>query len=152
MLTTLADVRHARWSERRRREIGSQERQPSQTPARIPLRVLRARIEMPARYTSAWRRRRPADLAVAGYACQRCHVEDRPFGTHSNLERAHLDGNPHNDSPENVAVLCRKDHRAHDLPQWLEARRIWLQGEKERRIAEKDAGRPILQFLLQEAS
>ncbi len=98
-------------------------------------------------YSYAWRHRRPTDLSNAAYACQRCDVEDKPQGLYSQLERAHLDGDRTNDAPENVAVLCRICHRKHDMPTWLEARRTWLEAEKARRIAEKDAARPILVFL-----
>lgn len=99
------------------------------------------------RYSYAWRRRRGEDLANAGYACARCQVEDQPFGTHSQLERAHLDGNRENDAPENVAVLCRVCHRRHDKVEWLAAYRAWLASERGRRADKNDAARPILLML-----
>ena len=97
------------------------------------------------RYSYTWRRRRPADLAAAGYECARCASPDRPMGTYSNLERAHLNGDTADDSP--VLVLCRRCHRAHDLVDWLAAYRAWLQRERERRADENDAQRPILALL-----
>jgi hypothetical protein len=98
-----------------------------------------------AHYSYLWRRRRPIDLAQAAYACARCNREDQPFGLYSNLERAHLNGDTGDDSP--VLVLCRRCHRAHDLPQWIAQYRLWLEREKERRAEEKDAERPILLWL-----
>lgn len=99
------------------------------------------------RYSYAWRRRRPEDLAAACYECARCHCGDQPLGLHSNLERAHLDGDPSNDAPENVAVLCRTCHRAHDLVAWLAQYRAYLERKRQERIDALDAARPILQFL-----
>ena len=97
-------------------------------------------------YSYTWRRRRPEDLAAAFYTCARCGKEDQPFGLYSELERSHLDGDRTNDAPENVAVLCRICHRRHDMPQWLEARRTWLEAERERRLDRLDAARPILNY------
>lgn len=108
------------------------------------LPVLREDSLKVARYSYAWRRRRPDDLVAFAYACALCHVEDQPFGTHSQLERAHLDGDRSNDAPENVAVLCRTCHRKHDLPALLLAYR-------ERRADERDAERPILMWLKETA-
>jgi hypothetical protein len=73
------------------------------------------------------------------------------MGLHSNLERAHLDGDPTNDAPENVAVLCRTCHRRHDIVQWLAAYRAYLERKRQERIDALDAARPILIYL-QEAS
>ena len=92
------------------------------------------------RYSYAWRRGRQDDLTRFFHACALCGVEDQPFGTHSQLERAHLDGNRKNDDPDNRAVLCRTCHRRHDLPALLLAYR-------ERRADENDAQRPILALL-----
>jgi hypothetical protein len=69
------------------------------------------------------------------------------MGTYSQLERAHLDGDRTNDKPENIAVLCRTCHRAHDYPEWAEKFKKYLRVQKEARIAEKDAARPILVML-----
>ena len=90
---------------------------------------------------------RPAALVRAGYECQRCAIPDRPAGLRSSLDGAHLDGDPRNGADDNVAILCRRCHRAHDLPSWTAAFRAWLETERDRRIAEKDAARPILAFL-----
>lgn len=96
---------------------------------------------MPSRYTYAWRKGRAEDLVRACHACERCHREDQPMGPgYSTLERAHLDGDRSNDSPDNRAVLCRTCHRAHDYAEWARKTR-------ETRAARKDAERPLLVFL-----
>lgn len=99
---------------------------------------------MPARYSYAWRRSRTEDLIRACYACEWCHKEDQPLGPgYSDLERAHLDGDRSNDHPDNRAVVCRKCHRGHDFPEV--ARKM-----REKRVAKKDAARPILVYLQEE--
>lgn len=95
---------------------------------------------MAYRYTYAWRKARVEDLVRAAYACERCHKEDQPFGTYSQLERAHLDGDRTNDSPDNRSVLCRTCHRRHDYAEWARKTR-------ETRIERKDADRPVLEYL-----
>lgn len=102
-------------------------------------------------YSYEWRRRRPEDLIAAGYECIRCAIPDRPMGMYSSLERAHLDGDSTHDEPANVCVLCRTCHRRLDHAQWLADYRVYLERRRAERIAERDAGRPILQFL-EEAS
>lgn len=67
------------------------------------------------------------------------------------LDVAHLDGDTAHNDPENRATLCRTCHRALDYPSWAEKRRQWAIAERERRLNEKDAARPILAYL-QEAS
>lgn len=84
-------------------------------------------------YGWTWRTvTRPAALKRADYACERCRRPWRP------LEVAHLDGDPANMRPSNLAVLCLACHRRHDYSRWAARCR-------ETRSARKDAGRPLLQ-------
>lgn len=102
-------------------------------------------------YGHLWRTvDRPAALLRAGYECVRCAIPDRPMGLSSSLDGAHLDGNPENRSDENIAVLCRRCHRAADYAGWALKYRAWLVLERERRADLLDAGRPILQMLKSE--
>lgn len=73
---------------------------------------------------------RPAVLGRAGHRCERCRAAGR-------LDVAHLDGDNTHDVVENLAALCRKDHRAHDLT-------AWRRKCHETRSARKDAARPLL--------
>ncbi len=50
---------------------------------------------------------------------------------------AHLDHDPANNSPSNLAWLCRGDHLAHDTP-------LHVRNSREKRIAKKDHKRGIL--------
>jgi 5-methylcytosine-specific restriction endonuclease McrA len=106
------------------------------------------RPELRKYYGRVWRlHERPATLVRDCYECVRCAAPDRPMGYYTNLEVAHLDGDPSNRSPENRATFCRACHRAHDYPQWSKRYRAWLEAERIRRIDALDAGRPILQYL-----
>lgn len=99
-------------------------------------------------YGHTWRTvERPAALVRAGHECVRCLAPDRPSGLWSTLDVAHLDGNPANRSEDNLAVLCRRCHRATDYAVWSRKYRVWLIAERERRADLLDAGRPILQLL-----
>jgi hypothetical protein len=100
-------------------------------------------------YPYSWRSRRRADLVAAGYECERCAQPDRPMGRYTQLERAHLDGDRNNDAPQNIAVLCRTCHRRHDYAAWARQHAEWRLRERERRIARKDAARPILAQLME---
>ena len=85
-----------------------------------------------------------------GARCARCGVPDvlpLSIWQRSTLDCAHLDGNPENDAEENTAALCRTDHRAHYYAEWAAKYRAYVIREREKRIAEKDAGRPILAML-----
>ena len=89
---------------------------------------------------------------LGGARCMRCGTPDvYPLSvwTRSVIECAHLDGNSADDSEVNTAALDRTCHRAIDYPVWAAAFRTYLEQERERRIAEKDAARPILVFLEQ---
>lgn len=118
---------------------------------------------MPLPYGYHWRTiTRPAILRRAGGVfdeqgryqggarCMRCDIPDvfpLSIWQRSQIDCAHLDANTGNDADENTAALCRTCHSTHDYPVWAEAFRAWLEAEKERRIAEKDAARPILAWL-----
>jgi 5-methylcytosine-specific restriction endonuclease McrA len=103
-------------------------------------------------YGHAWRTRfRPETLARDYYECVRCAMPDRPMGLRSNLEVAHLDGDETNNAPENRATLCVTCHKRHDLHTWAPQFKAWLEWDRERKIDERDAARPIL-ALLREAS
>jgi 5-methylcytosine-specific restriction endonuclease McrA len=106
-------------------------------------------------YGHHWRTvTRPLALIRAGYECQRCGIGDRSMGNRSALDVAHLlipPGQPGHDDEDNLAVLCPKDHRAHDYTQWAEKFRAWLLVEKDRRITAADAARPILAMLTEVA-
>lgn len=109
------------------------------------------RSELRKFYGHLWRTvDRPAALLRAGHECVRCAIPDRPMGLRSSLDGAHLDGNPQNRSDENIAVLCRRCHRAADYAGWALKYGAWLTQERERRADLKDAGRPILQMLKSE--
>jgi hypothetical protein len=97
-------------------------------------------------YGRAWRTViRPAALIRACYECERCAMPDRPMGLKSTLEAAHLNANPSDMSDSNIAILCHRCHRRHDYADWAYRTR-------ETRLDHKDAARPILALLLQEAS
>src|SRR5262249_54467318 len=99
-------------------------------------------------YGHRWRSiERPATLTRDGFECVRCAIPARPVGLYSNLEVAHLDGDPANSDPDNRATLCRKCHRAHDYAEWSQKYRAWLEAERIRRMDALDASRPILQYL-----
>lgn len=101
-----------------------------------------------AAYGHAWRTRiRPAALQRDHWECVRCGLGDRAMGLRSALDVAHLSGDTSDTSDENLAVLCRRDHRANDYASWAAKFREYLALERERRIAEKDNSRPILRFL-----
>jgi hypothetical protein len=51
----------------------------------------------------------------------------------------------------NLALLCRRCHRAADYPSWSAKFTQWLIGQRDERVAKKDAARPILAYL-EEAS
>lgn len=77
--------------------------------------------------------------------CQKCDREDgtpyqNRFGKWiaTQLGRAHLDQNPHNDADENIAMLCRACHMEHDLP-------AHVASAADTRKTKKDAARPLLQ-------
>lgn len=50
-------------------------------------------------------------------------------------------------APENRATFCCRCHKAVDYSTWAPKFRAWLEAERERRIEEKDAQRPILKML-----
>jgi 5-methylcytosine-specific restriction endonuclease McrA len=103
---------------------------------------------MPTPYGHIWRTKlRPETLQRDCYECVRCCKPDRPMGLRSNLEVAHLDGDKWNNAPENLAILCPTCHKAQDYEPWSKKYRAWLVEERERRVAEKDASRPILAYL-----
>jgi hypothetical protein len=78
-------------------------------------------------------------LYQGGARCARCQCPDifpLSVWTRSQIDVAHLvtpPGQPGHDDPDNLAALCRKDHRAADYK-------------------EKDAERPILVYLQEERS
>lgn len=87
---------------------------------------------------------------LGGARCQRCGVPD-PFPLsvwqHSTLDVAHLvipPGAPGHDDEDNLAALCRKDHRANDYADWVLRFKAWVAKEREERAARLDAGRPLL--------
>jgi hypothetical protein len=77
----------------------------------------------------------------------RCGTGDRPRGLRSALEVAHLDGDVANNAPENRATLCNTCHKAQDYAAWWPKFRAWLIAERERKLDEAEAKRPILTFL-----
>lgn len=83
--------------------------------------------------------------------CQTPDVYPLSVWQRSQIECAHLNGDPSDDSEENTAALCHPCHRALDYNQWAAAFRAWLLREADERRARKDRERPIL-TLLQEAS
>src|SRR5436305_348018 len=92
-------------------------------------------------YGQEWRTViRPAALIAACYECERCGLPDRPMGLKSALECAHLDGNPANIAPTNIAILCHRHHKAADYP-------LWASRCRETRIERKDAARGLLQLM-----
>ncbi|MGO9893117.1 MAG: hypothetical protein ACLPX8_02745 [Bryobacteraceae bacterium] len=93
----------------------------------------------------------PALRVRASYACERCDLPDRPSGLRSALDGAHLDGDTSNNDDMNLALLCRRCHRAADYPSWSAKFTQWLIGQRDERVAKKDAARPILAYL-EEAS
>ena len=93
---------------------------------------------------------RPAVLTRAGFECERCGMPDRPMGTRSSLDIAHLSlapGQQGHDEISNLAALCRKDHRAHNYDSWAEKFKQYLKIQRDKRVAAKDAERPILALL-----
>ena len=100
------------------------------------------RAELRPFYGHRWRTvTRPWILLRSGGRCEKCGVRAKL------LDVAHLVvpvGQPGHDDYTNLAALCRTDHRALDYPQWAAAFRVWLEAERERRIARKDAARPLL--------
>lgn len=91
----------------------------------------------------------PALRVRAGHECQRCAAPEQPMGLYRMLEGAHLDGDDVNDGDDNLALLCRRCHRAHDYARWAEKFGAWLRAERERRAERKDAERPILAMLME---
>src|SRR5580765_1698262 len=103
---------------------------------------------MPSPYDHTWRTvTRPAALRRAHWECQRCGLPDRPLGLRSALDVAHLSGDTTDSSDDNLAVLCRRDHRSHDYTSWAAKFREYLILERHRRIDQKDKARPILTLL-----
>lgn len=111
-------------------------------------------------YARKWRTvTRPAILLRAGgrfdggqyrgaAKCFRCGHIDCMHGGRSELDVAHLviqPGDPGHDEDTNLSALCRPCHRAHDYQQWARLHRAWLQEQRRRRLARKDAARPILE-------
>jgi len=94
---------------------------------------------------------RPETLKRDCYECVRCGMPDRPMGLRSALDVAHLDGDPTNPDPDNLATLCRRDHRAHDYDAWAALYAEYVRHRREERLDAKDAERPLL-AMLQEAS
>jgi len=83
-------------------------------------------------YGHRWRTvTRPLVLARCGGRCERCRVIPR------RIEVAHLDGDPRNNSENNLSGLCHSCHARHDYP-------IWAAKARETRRARKDRGRPLL--------
>jgi hypothetical protein len=89
----------------------------------------------------------PALRTRACHECQRCGMPKRPMGWYRLLEGAHLDGDRANDNDDNLALLCRTCHRAHDYRVWSLTWTTWQRAQHERRIDEADAARPILALL-----
>lgn len=120
---------------------------------------------MPTPYGYHWRTiTRPALLRRAGGVfdddgrylggarCARCGIPDLyplSLWQRSTLDGAHLDGNIANDAEDNTAALCRTCHRANDYPSWAAKFKEYLRVQRDLRLAEKDAARPILEFLRQ---
>ena len=105
-------------------------------------------MKMASPYCHIWRTKlRPETLARDCYECVRCAMPDRPMGLRSNLEVAHLDGDRTNNAPENRATFCCRCHKAHDYNEWSRKFKAWLEAERQRRLDEKDEGRPILKML-----
>ena len=75
-----------------------------------------------------------------GARCERCGGADwlrMRRGRRSLLDVAHLDGDRRNERDDNLAALCSKCHRAHDLPEV--ARKL-----HEHALDRKDGRRPLL--------
>jgi hypothetical protein len=112
----------------------------------LQVRLMPIRPDLRRHYGYTWRTiTRPAALTRAGHECERCALPDRPTGLRSSLEGAHLNGNPADIGDSNIAILCHRCHKAVDYTDW--ARKC-----RQTRIERKDAARPILAMLLQEAS
>lgn len=81
----------------------------------------------------------PRAKYTGGARCLRCNWRELRIdpGKRSQLEIAHLDGNPAHTSEGNLAVLCKTCHRAHDY-------KIWAARCRETRAARKDRARPLL--------
>lgn len=82
------------------------------------------------------------------------YIDCLPKGR-SELDVAHLvipPGEPGHDDPTNLAVLCRKCHRAFDYEAWAVQYRAWLKRQIEERIDRLDSERPILQMLSERVS
>jgi len=87
---------------------------------------------------------------LGGARCMRCGTPDvYPVGVwlRSILECAHLNGEAADNSEENTAALCHRCHKAADYAHWILAYRAWAIAEREKRLDEKDAGRPVLATL-----
>lgn len=88
----------------------------------------------------AYRARRRRALERSEYCCTKCGLLSGAiyFSRHAGrmvevqLGMAHLDGNTHNWSEENLAMLCRRCHLLHDAGQ-----------HKQTRCVRKDAKRPM---------
>lgn len=99
-------------------------------------------------YGHIWRTKlRPETLVRDCYECARCAMPDRPRGLRSALEVAHLDADTTNNAPENRATFCCRCHKAMDYPTWAPQYRAWLERERQRKLDELDAARPILELL-----
>lgn len=73
-----------------------------------------------------WLQIRAEILQRAKNRCEFCGVEDRTVRNHARivLAVAHLDQQPENNDPQNLAALCQKCHINHDRPFQKRHRRI----------------------------
>jgi hypothetical protein len=105
-----------------------------------------------------WKGSRLVELIYRGGAkCEKCEAPDwvwiqcvipglELLERRSLLDVAHLDGDTCNEADTNLAALCRKCHRAHDLPAWAQKFRLWVIQEREKRLDRKDGERPLLRM------
>ena len=84
------------------------------------------RKDMRKHYGKAHRRRAHAMKEAAGWRCRDCGVahgtlREREDGSYDRevLTLAHLNHKPWDNRPENLRVLCRACHLAHDRPEHL---------------------------------
>ena len=86
------------------------------------------RRDMRSRYPVNWREISLARRQAAGWRCEWCEAHDgKPHpqtGGLVVLSCAHLDQQPENNDPGNLAALCQRCHLAHDLPFNVVRRRL----------------------------
>lgn len=117
-------------------------------------------------YGPEWKRISQAAVVRAGFRCQRCGLPNYAYirrqaegppvildpgqaelamreglaVTKIVLTVAHLDQDPTNNAPENLAALCQACHLAHDRQQHI-------RNARQTRTARKDAQRPLLRLI-----